>query len=127
MMELVHFITAGSGVVQTIIPDSGTVIEGFAGDENISFFCEVQLPNGDEQATTWSIQQPADSTPRAISLQNDLNIVITGEPIPGFPDFTFNTNLTITVLTVELNNSILYCGTQGNLEAANFTILVLGK
>ena len=113
--------------MQTVIPDSGTVIEGFVGDQNISFFCEVQLPNGDEQATTWSIQQQGDSSPRAILLSNDLNIVITGEPIPQAPGIFFNTNLTITVLTVELNNSILYCGTQGNLEAANFTILVSGK
>ena len=113
--------------MQIVIPDSGTVIEGFAGDGNVSFFCEVLLPSGEEQATTWSIQQETDSSPRAIALENDLNIDITGDPIPGFLNFTFNTNLTITVLTVELHNSTLFCGTQGNLEAANFTILVFGK
>ena len=113
--------------MQIIIPDSGSVIEGFVGDGNFSFFCEVLLPNGDEQATTWSIQQQGDSSPRTLLRDNDLNIIFTGDPIPEAPQFTFNTNLTITALTIELHESTLFCGTQGNLEAANFTILVFRK
>lgn len=123
-LSLIYYAERCSGVVQIIIPDSGSVIEGFVGDGNFSFFCEVLLPNGDEQATTWSIQQQGDSSPRTLLRDNDLNIIFTGDPIPEAPQFTFNTNLTITALTIELHESTLFCGTQGNLEAANFTILV---
>ena len=104
-------------------PEPGAVIAGLGGDQDVKFFCRVEL-DGTEQATTWSIQREGDSAPRAITTR-DFNFFITGNPIPGTP-FNFNTNLTILILYLEFNNSLVFCGTQGDLHSVNFTILVYG-
>ena len=65
--------------------------------------------------------------PRAI-LEDEPSFSITGDPIPGAPFLAnFNTNLTVLVLTLDLHNSSIFCGTQGNLHSVNFTIRVYGK
>ena len=115
----------GFAQVPVTLPEPGTIVEGHAGDENIQFYCRVVL-DGNKQATTWSLQREDDRVPRAIT-QDQANLFMTGDPIPGFDQFTFSTNLTIAVLTLHLHNSLIFCGTQGDLHSVNFTILVYGQ
>ena len=112
--------TSGFSLVDVTIPDSGATIVGDEGDENIPIFCELTL-NGNEQATFWSIMMEGQTGQSPINVDNP-GFNITGEPIPGPGNFSFNTNLTILELTAGLNNAIIYCGVTGNLQAANFTI-----
>ena len=119
-MFLLSIPTSGFNVAGVTIPDSGSTIVGDEGDENVQIFCELTL-NGLEQATTWSIMMEGQTGQSLINVDNP-GFNITGEPIPGFGSFFFNTNLTILELTADLNNAIIYCGVTGNSLAANFTI-----
>ena len=112
--------TSGFSLVEVTIPDSGSTIVGDEGDEDIQLFCNLTL-NGNEQATVWSIMMEGQTTQSTITVV-DPAFNITGEPIPGPGNFSFNANLTILELTADLNNAIIYCGVSGNLLAANFTI-----
>ena len=117
---MLSILTSGLSLVELTIPDSGSTIVGDEGDENIRIFCEITL-NGNEQATVWSIMMEGQIGQSPINVGNP-GFNITGEPVPGFDSFSFNTNLTILELTAGLNNAIIYCGGIGNLLAANFTI-----
>ena len=112
--------TSGFNVGAVTIPDSGATIVGDEGDENVQIFCELTL-NGNKQATSWSIMMEGQTGQTSINI-GDPGFNITGEPIPGAPFFSFNTNLTILKLTADLNNAVIYCGVVGNFLAANFTI-----
>ena len=61
----------------------------------------------------------------AISISDhNFSLLITGDPILGFDEFTFNTNLTILALTLDLHNSLIL---QGDLHSVNFMMLVYGQ
>ena len=53
--------------------------------------------------------------------------LISGDPIPSFPIFTYRNRLTILVMTSDLDEVIVYCGSGTDPQQANFVLRLYRK
>ena len=125
LTAIIFPFAAGEAAVEVCqtIPPSGSFIDGFEGQENISLYCEVAV-DGQRHVTAWTLQTAEDLTggyaPGGISYQDE-QFLLEGERISyqGF-NLCLCTNLTIVRLSAELDGSIIYCGADTDLQAAQF-------
>ena len=117
--------------LQSVDPESGSVIRDVEGAQNISFFCEAF--NGDSPIQTQWLQQTPDDIeagrgPSFIP-NDDENFIRSGDSIVEMNiTVQLNTNLTIVTLTAELDKVIIFCATTVDLSSlANFTLRVYRK
>ena len=105
---------------EEVIPESGSVIYDVVGSSNVHIFCDVRN-NGSAVLVNWFKQSPEDReedrSPDAIV--NDDTFTLSGDIAE---DLTLNTNLTISSLTEDLNDVIIFCGLDD--FAANFTLRI---
>ena len=113
-----------------IFPESGTSIEDFEGTQNISFFCELS-ENGNPIVTNWFQQSRQDKERGgngAVITERNTNFVSTGRILSsGGVSLSQNTNLTILVLTEELDGTTIFCGREVAMPLADFTLRVYSK
>ena len=103
-----------------VIPESGSVIYDVLGSPNVHIFCDVRN-NGSRRIVNWFKQSPEDRekdrNPEAIV--NDDTFTLSGDIAEGF---SLNTNLTISSLTEDLDDVIIFCGLDE--FAANFILRI---
>ena len=120
-------IHPGFCLVDTVIPESGSIIVGRENQEDITIFCDLLL-NGSTQATVWHIADEGEPVEDGIQINiNTPNFIIGGDPIAPGTKLTFNTNLTIVSLTADLDGRVIFCGRSGLLDAAQFSLRVYSK
>ena len=112
------------------VPESGTVIEGLEGTQDVSLYCAIR--SGDiPLATNWFIQTPEDreagGVGELISSDNE-KFILSGEAINinNITSLPSNTNLTIVSLTGELQHVTILCGSANGI-LADFPLIVYGK
>ena len=117
--------------LQSVDPESGSIIRRVEGARNISLFCEA-FNEGSPVPTRWVQQTAGDiEAGRGPSFipNDDENFIRSGDSIVEM-DITvqLNTNLTIVTLTAELDKVIILCITGVDLSTlANFTLRVYRK
>ena len=117
--------------LQSVDPESGSIIRRVEGARNISLFCEA-FNGGSPVQTLWLQQTPDDieagRNPSPIP-NNDENFIRSGDSIVEIGiTIQLNTNLTIVTLTAELDKVIISCSTAIDLSSlANFTLRVYRK
>ena len=108
---------------EEVIPESGSVIYDVVGSPNVHLFCDVRN-NGSAVLVNWFKQSPEDReedrSPDAIV--NDDTFTLSGDVVEGF---SLNTNLTISSLTEDLDDVIIFCGLVEFV--ANFTLRIYCK
>ena len=108
---------------EEVIPESGSVIYDVVGSPNVHIFCDLRN-NGSAVLVNWFQQsredREEDRSPDAIV--NDDTFTLSGDVVEGF---SLNTNLTISSLTEDLDDVIIFC--DFNEFAANFTLRIYCK
>ena len=108
---------------EEVIPESGSVIYDVVGASNIHLFCDLRN-NGSAVLVNWFKLSAEDReegrSPDAIV--NDGKFTLSGDIVEGF---SLNTNLTISSLTEDLDDVIIFCGLDE--FAANFTLRIYCK
>ena len=117
--------------LQSVDPESGSIIRDVEGAQNISLFCEA-FNEGSPVQTAWFQQTPDDieaGRDSSIIPNDDENFIRSGGSVVEMGiTVQLNTNLTIVTLTAELDKVIIYCGTAVDLSSlANFTLRVYRK
>ena len=102
------------------IPESGSVIYDVVGSPNVHIFCDVRN-NGSAVLVNWFKQSPEDREEgrRPEAIVNDDTFTLSGDVVKNL---TRNTNLTISSLTEDLDDVIIFCGLDK--FAANFTLRI---
>ena len=111
-------------------PPSGSVIANFEGTLNATTLsCNISTDSeGTQIGTQWvtenfrgnpALQRVSDAAPDLFEFGGDLR--------PGSTTDTFLNRLTIVNVTSDLDNVILYCGTDIQRRQANFTIRLYCK
>ena len=114
-----------------IIPESGGIIAGVLGTQNISLYCDLRNEQGDRLIVNWFIQsrQSREDGNMPGSIRGDDDRFIQSgdifETIQGNLTLTsnLNTNLTILSLTDDLDEAIIFCGFD-RPDIANFTLRI---
>ena len=101
------------------IPESGSVIYDVVGSSNVHLFCDVRN-NGSAVLVNWFQQREEGRSP--IAIVNDDTFTLSGDRVDGL---SLNTNLTISSLTEDLDNVIIFCGLDEFV--ANFTLRIYCK
>ena len=97
---------------------------------NISLYCELTNEGGTTLVTQWFTQTPEDreaGTPfeRIPSDDDSDNFILSGDILEsGGLMFPQHSNLTITLLTENLDTVIIFCGRGGSDPVANFTLRI---
>ena len=117
--------------LQSVDPESGSVIRRVEGARNISLFCEA-FNEGSPVQTRWLQQTPDDieaGRGRSFIPNDDENFIRSGDSIvESGITVQLNTNLTILTLTAELDKVIISCSTATDISPlANFTLRVYRK
>lgn len=100
-------------------PASGTLIAGFEGATNISvLFCNIFSDN-QQISTLWNTGNVANGIIQPLS-QSLTSLVVT-------KDSLYENKLTILNLTSNLNDMIVFCGTEEDPKLANFTLRIYRK
>ena len=109
--------------VEEVIPESGSVVAAVVGTPNISLFCDLSI-NGTPAFTNWFKQSPLDREEGRLPklIISDDNFILSGDIVKGFSRVT---NLTISSLTEELDEVIIFCGLDE--LAANFILRIYRK
>ena len=120
------FVT-GLGIVISTQPPSGTLIANFEGTENATtLICNIG--NGADQiSTSWSIENFRGDVGLQDITSGPEPFIVTGDPIPSVPQFTFLNELTISNWTSDLDGAIVYCGTGQDRREASFILRVYRK
>lgn len=110
-------------------PPSGTLITDFEGTENATtLICNIS--SGAAQiGTTWSIENyRGNAGAELVDITGGPEpFVVSGDPRPGLPEFTFFNELTISTWTADLDRAIIYCGTGQDQREATFPLRVYRK
>ena len=81
----------------------------------------------DQISTTWSIENFRGT----LELQDITGapepFIVSGDPVPGFPELTYLNELTISNWTADLDGAIIYCGTGQDQREAIFPLRVYRK
>ena len=116
--------TEGFCVLDTVAPASGSIIVGATGSANVMLFCRL-VKNGTDDlfAVSWHISDNDTVAPVTAITPTTAGYNSSGEILPGL-GITSGTNLTITELTEEQDQRVLFCGRRDLLDAANFSIRI---
>ena len=113
---------AGECTSSNTVPEAGTVIGGVLGTVNISLYCEFINDNNITLATNWFKQTPEDRQNNLLQPihPGDDNgaFIITGDILfsEGL-EIPQQSNLTILLLTEDLDDVIMYCGiAEGEID-----------
>ena len=96
--------------------------EGAMNDPTL--MCNVINDQGDQSGTVWSlrdllgIQRISGSDPR---------FMISGDPRPDLPSFTFGNRLTVLNWTSALDGTTLFCGTGDNLQQTSVSLRIYSE
>ena len=103
------------------VPESGSIVVGAVNKANITLFCQLTV-NGSLHAVTWLIADEGVNVSSAAAINiNTAGFVFSGETLEN-STFLFGTNLTILVLTEDMDRRVIFCGVPSNLDAANFSL-----
>ena len=118
-----------------IQPESGSIVAGVLGTQNIGLYCDLRNEQGDRLIVNWFIQtrqsRENGMDPGSIRADDD-RFIQSGDIIQVHSiDFnitfnsSLNTNLTILSLTDDLDEAIIICGFDR--PVANFTLRIYRK
>ena len=106
-------------VVDVTVSESESIIVGDENQAYITLFC--QLKTNATQTVTWLIADEGEGVAMARAINTST---------PGFQLCDENTtvssatNLTILVLTEDLDNKVIFCGVPGNEDALYFSLRI---
>ena len=103
------------------VPESGSIVVGAVNEANIILFCRLNV-NGSLHAVTWLIADEGVDVSSATAINiNSAGFAFSGETVEN-STLLLGTNLTILVLTEEMDRRVIFCGVSSNLDAAKFSL-----
>ena len=116
------------GAVDFVDPSSGSTIFNLEGAINATTLtCNISH-NGLQISTQWHWMRGSGSILDLVPISDvSEDFVVSGNPDPTDPRFTFRNRLTIVNWTSELDGATVFCGTGAQPKQANIRLRVVCK
>ena len=117
------------GRINFVNPLSGSEVANFEGTVYAAtLICNVSNEQGLQVSTEWTLGNfRGQSTQlQSITVAPEL-FSASGDPIPSDPRITYRNELVVLRMTAELDRVMVYCGGNGLLQQANFTLRIYRK